>query len=51
LIRAHGKYTLHFIFKEWKIYGNDKTNHNNTQNRKENSTEIFQCIAAGVVCL
>jgi hypothetical protein len=28
-----------------------KTNHNNTQNRQENSTEIFHCIAAGAVCL
>jgi len=28
-----------------------KQNQNNTQNRKENSTEIFHCIAAGAVCL
>jgi hypothetical protein len=28
-----------------------KPNHNNTQNCKENSTEMFHCIAAGAVCL
>jgi len=28
-----------------------KTNKNNTQNRKQNSTEIFPCIAVGAVCL
>ena len=28
-----------------------ETNSNNTQNRKENSTEIFHCIVAGAVCL
>lgn len=28
-----------------------KTNHNNTQNRKENSTEILHCLTGGTVCL
>jgi hypothetical protein len=28
-----------------------EADHNNTQNRKENSTEIFYCIAAGANCL
>ena len=28
-----------------------KTNHNNTQNLKEYSTEIFHCIVAGAVYL